>query len=58
MKIAVKKFLPLAIMMILLVLVLSMLPQYGTVDLSTRAGSSMESMNSVALTSLERVEVK
>jgi len=55
MKTAVKKLLPLAIMMMLLVLVVSLLPQYGTVDLSIRADSSMESVN---LTALESVEIK
>ncbi len=49
MKTVVKRLLPLAIMLMLLVLVVSMLPQNGTVDSSARVGQSVDVMNSVAL---------
>ena len=54
MKTVVKRLLPLVIMMMLLVLVVSLLPQYGTVDSSARVGQSTDSIDSVALSSLER----
>ncbi len=53
MKTVVKRLLPLMIMMVLLVLVVSLLPQNGTVDSSARVEQSAESMDSVALTVLE-----
>jgi len=54
MKTVAKRLLPLVIMMMLLVLVVSLLPQYGTVDSSARVGQSTDSIDSVALSSLER----
>ena len=53
MKTVFKRLLPLVVMMVLLVLVVSLLPQNGTVDSSARVEQSIESLNSVALTALE-----
>jgi len=53
MKTVLKRFLPLVVLMTLLVLVVSLLPRYGTVDSSARVGQSVDAINSVALTSLE-----
>ena len=53
MKTVVKRLLPLIIMMVLLVLVVSLLPQNGTVDSSARVEQSLESLDSTTLAVLE-----